>query len=300
MCATYSNHELRAEKHGRIVDLPTGAGIADALVIAAWEESSAGIAGMISAGSWCELQKSTRTDQDGRFVFPDVSRELDLSDRGTRLHLSPIGPLASSHDHTWQLLVFKPGYVRMGTQTDAKTLATQMRSNDSLVLEHIVTGDHTGCLISSTAICMDNFIWQLEAPETGGHFYGEVEIKTIRLQKVESLPRLWIYYNYLLNAARCSHGTAQSNNEPGHVELARSISSAVTPMPCSMSIDTPVSSVELKNFSWLNRDGIYDMKLLSRVAAMEEKETTDHVPPDQLSTTAGRLCHALNVDFAHE
>ncbi|MGH7746655.1 MAG: carboxypeptidase-like regulatory domain-containing protein, partial [Candidatus Dormibacteria bacterium] len=112
-----SNNELRTEKLGRIVDAATGAGIPDAKVIAVWGALAADASG---SGYMCQLQRIATTDAAGNYVIPDVSHDLDLSRRGTGGLHTPMGIGYHSLDFDWHLMVFKPGYVRVGDMEEFK------------------------------------------------------------------------------------------------------------------------------------------------------------------------------------
>ncbi|MBS0570558.1 MAG: carboxypeptidase regulatory-like domain-containing protein, partial [Proteobacteria bacterium] len=64
--------EMLSAKRGTVVDAATGAGIADATVIASWH---------ISASGWerdsegCVVRHIVQTDANGNFSLPDVSAE---------------------------------------------------------------------------------------------------------------------------------------------------------------------------------------------------------------------------------
>ncbi len=110
-----SNRELKMEKTGRVVDAATGAGIPGVKVIVNWQTHSSGVPGYSSTGgTWCDLQKIVTTDVNGNYTIPDVSKELDISDSGTRVGHTPFGFASATHDKDYLLAAFKPGYVRVG------------------------------------------------------------------------------------------------------------------------------------------------------------------------------------------
>ncbi len=259
MCATAAfsftprhpgDHELRAEKYGRVIDANTGAGISDARVIVVWGQNSSGVSDMISAGSWCNLQRISVTDADGRYAIPDVSRELDAKE----LHFGLLSLNKLWSD--WQLIVFKPGYVRAG---DLEILP---RHEKQL------------------------FLWEVEAPETHGAPFGKVEVKTVAMKKMDlDAPNVWIYYSAILSAGRCSDSHGRPLDEPGRGEIAKAMSALVRIMPCEMPRETVITPHALAAFGWVLDDSVF----FDRIKALEHLKTGE-----SKSTTAGTLCRALN------
>ncbi|MHB8744498.1 MAG: carboxypeptidase-like regulatory domain-containing protein [Sulfuricaulis sp.] len=90
-------------KFGRVVDITTGAGIADAYVIAAAYMVDRGD-GFIEAhtATTTEYRVVVRTDSNGRYWIPNTWLHLDFD------HFYPF---FGSHEESWKLTVIKLGYV---------------------------------------------------------------------------------------------------------------------------------------------------------------------------------------------
>lgn len=89
-----------AEKHGRVIDARTGAGIPGVTMIASWHTTYL---------SWktsynCNLQTLVTTDSDGGYVIPDVSKDVDVTEAMLQRML---GLEVAFH---WQLVAYKHGY----------------------------------------------------------------------------------------------------------------------------------------------------------------------------------------------
>ncbi len=251
-----SNSELRAEKHGRIVDAYTGAGVPDVKVIANWRTSSTGLSGYYSGGTWCDLQKIATTDADGNYTIPDVSGELDISDRGTHGGLTPSGPLSVKHDADWLLITFKPGYVRVGDREK----------------------------LSASLVAIDVFAWN-RVPDVS-IAGGKIEVKPIVMEKVDLSPAdAWVYDSKILSAARCHDRTAHEIDAPQFEEMAQQINGIVRPLPCQLPADTPIVPVVRNLFTSIVNDPPFVDRLIAILGnpfVWDDKE----IP-------AGVLCRAL-------
>ena len=282
-------HELRTEKNGRIVDADTGMGIADAKVIARWGQHSSGVPEMVSAESWCNLQKIVTTDADGRFIIPDVSHELDAAE----MHFGPLSwnKLRSE----WFLVVFKPGYVRMGVDAESKgrtVYDAKESADDRKVLHHLITGDNAGCYPAPSQGCLDRFAWQGPAVEaiTGAH--GNVVIKTITMKKVELSPfELWTYYGTLLSTAQCSSGHKGELNQSELSDIAKAMADQVRPALCAMPAETLIDPNKLAAFTGLV--GRFDHEhVLQRWHGTTTKNAYGEPAP---LPSAGVLCHSMTA-----
>ena len=286
-------HELRTEKNGRIVDADTGMGIADAKVIARWGQHSSGVPEMVSAESWCNLQKIVTTDADGRFIIPDVSHELDAAE----MHFGPLSwnKLRSE----WFLVVFKPGYVRMGVDAESKgrtVYDAKESADDRKVLHHLITGDNAGCYPAPSQGCLDRFAWQGPAVEaiTGAH--GNVVIKTITMKKVELSPfELWTYYGTVLSTASCRDPHKGDLGQPELADVARIMAREVRPMPCTMPSTTPIDQKSFGVFVGVSHPGTFDIKFFKKVREMSGGPAVSERfdPLEQVHTNAGTVCRAL-------
>jgi hypothetical protein len=208
-----SNHELRNEKRGRIVDAATGAGIPDAKVIAMWNGSLQNAAG--SSGG-CALQRIVTTDANGDFVIPDVSKDLDISMRGDSASPTPF--TTRRVDFKWTLIVFKPGYVRQGDMDSFK----------------------------DPDITRVAFGWESLPPDVKGT-WGTVWVKPIAMQKIDMEPQsLFLYFNRLSNAVTCS----RRNIEQPELEVIRSeMSRLVRPLSCILPASTSVKAEVAKAYA---------------------------------------------------
>ena len=259
-----TGHDLRAEKQGRVVDSETGVGISDAKIIAVWKQHSSGVSGMVSAGTWCNLQKIVTTDDEGRFVLPDTSHELE--ERETHFGRLSLNELWSD----WLLIVFKPGYVRAG---DLEILPTHER--------HL-------------------FLWQVEPPEMFDMPLGRVGIRPVAMKKVVlDAPSLWIYFSAVLTSARCndSHGTRLTDSELG--DITNAVATAVRPMPCALPPSTSIAPTSFSAFAGLSHPNGFDVKFFERVKSLNGLPTSERFDPlDKVTTTAGALCQAVTEEGA--
>jgi len=202
-----TNAELTAVKTGKVVDVDTSAGVPDANVIVTWYTLSTGIPGYGSTrGSWCDLQKIVTTDAAGNFTIPDVSRELNLSDRGTHVGETVFGVATQTHEKTYALAVFKPGSVRAGDMeivNQSREYAKQRLISD-LSLRRLP---------------------DVEARADG------VTLKPIQMQKADlAWGDLWAYYARV--PLDCSDRMANDIASPRTAEIRRVMQAKVRPMAC--------------------------------------------------------------------
>ena len=282
-------HELRTEKNGRIVDADTGVGIADAKVVALWTQHSSGVPEMVSAESWCNLQKIVTTDADGNYTIPDVSHELDAAE--THFGTLSLNKLRSE----WLLVVFKPGYVRVGEDVEPKgrtVYDAKQSADDRKVLHHLITGDNAGCYPAPSQGCLDRFAWQGPAVEaiTGAH--GNVVIKTITMKKVELSPfELWTYYGTLLSTAQCSSGHKGELNQSELSDIAKAMADQVRPTLCAMPAETLIDPNKLAAFTGLV--GRFDHEhVLQHWHGTTTKNAYGEPAP---LPSAGVLCHSMTA-----
>jgi len=271
------NRELRIQKHGRVVDAQSGLGVPDVNVIVSWRTTSSGLAGFYAGGTWCDLQKIVTTDVDGNYVIPDVSSELDLSDRGTHGGMTPAGSLSVKHDSDWVLGVFKPGYVRAG---------------DIEALKHRLELARAGWVGSESFLTVpDASIKQ-----------GKVEVKPIALQKVELEPGdLWSYYSTLLLIdSRCSDRMARDISQAA--VLDQSAQAIVSPMPCALPVSQRIEADALGAFISLTHPGQSAISFYKRIKLLDGSPTANQFDPSEsINTTAGTLCRAQHEeDTGHE
>lgn len=268
-----SNKELRAEKHGRVVDADTGAGIPGVMLIANWRTDSTGN-GWVSGGTWCDLQKIVTTDADGNFSIPDVSRELDLSDRGTKSGLTNLGWLSTTHEKDWVLSTFKLGYVRV-SDMDAPAPAG--------------TGRFGG------------MFWR-SPPDVRVFSRGKVEVKPIALRKLQlQPPDLWFYYSAIQTHLGCRDRMSNSIHQPEVSDIFVAMRDNVRPMPCKMPPETVISPEAFDSYATLAHGGSIDLPFLSRVKSLQGIKSTSRLPYDpteRITTTAGILCQVVNEKSA--
>jgi hypothetical protein len=295
-----SNHELRAEKHGRIVDADTGAGISGAKVIAVWRQHSSGVSDMVSAGSWCNLQKIVESDGDGRYVIPDVSRELDNRE-------SQFGPLSLNKLWSeWLLIVFKPDYLRVGKDypvvkaEEGNPYNQQFTLDDRKVLDHRINGGDRACLPDKG--CMPAFAWQARAPETRGSLPGHVDVQTIEMKRADlSPPWVWVYYGTILTTGGCRDAHGDDLSEPAYADIATAMAREIRPMACTMRPETEIGSLSLSAFVGLSHPGAFDVKLLNRVKELSGLPVSRQFDPlEKVNARAEVLCRALREEEEHQ
>lgn len=253
-----SSAELRAEKHGRVVDADTGAGIPGVKMIANWRTRSDGVPGVVSGGIWCDLQTIVTTDAQGDYTIPDVSSQLDLSDRGTAHHVTGGGLVNVTHDADWLLIAFKPGYVRTGDKDKLRAASF---------------GELGG------------FGWE-SAPDTSVLRQGKVEINPIAMHKEDlAPPSLWVYDSKILAGARCRDRMAHDIDQPEMADIAKTMDAIVRPLPCTMPADTALTPIVRKLFTSL----VNDKRVLDRLTAALGNPWVW----DDKDVPAGVLCRAL-------
>jgi hypothetical protein len=269
-----SNRELTMEKSGRVVDVDTGAGVPGVKVIVNWETNSSGIPGYSSTGgTWCDLQRIVTTDADGNYTIPDVSKELDISDRGTRIGKTAFGLASATHDKDYVLTVFKPGYVRVGDMEKVKQI-------EDLVRRRYIGGP------------------SLMTIPDARFSAGKVAIKPILMKKIDVAPfDLWSYNSIILTDVRCSDRMANRIVAPEMTEIEKTMSAITRPVPCSMPADTHVDPENLGAFDRLSHPGVYDSKFFNRVKELGGLPPTVRFDPlERVNTTAGILCRVITEE----
>jgi hypothetical protein len=269
-----TNQELTAEKKGRIVDADTQAGISGVKVIVNWRTSSTGMpSGWGNGGStWCDLQKIVVTDADGNYTIPNVSNELDISDRGTHSKVTPAGVLSVKHDADYALAVFKPGYVRDGDMDIVERGRNYARNNEFSELS-------------------------LQRTPPSEIHAGKLVLKPIVMRKLDlSWSDLWAYYSWI--PLECVDRMSKHIQSPESNVIRNSMRDAVREMPCSMPAHTVITPEDLSAFNSLAH-GAADVKFLERVKVSEGiKATTTFDPTEKVSTTAGTLCRLIHEEEA--
>jgi hypothetical protein len=220
------------------------------------------------------LQKVVTTDADGNYTIPDVSRELDNSDRGAHGGMTPAGYPSVKHDADWILCVFKPGYARVG---------------DLEAFQQRLIRVHAGWIgIESFLTVPDASINQ-----------GKVEVKPIIVQKVELAPSdLWSYYSTLLLIdSRCSDRMAHDINQLA--ALDRSVRAIVRPMPCTLPASQSIDSDSVGAFVSLTHSGQTAISFYKRIKLLDGSSTPNQFDPsERINTTAGTICLALGDEDA--
>lgn len=267
-----SNRELRAEKFGRVVDADTGRGIPDVKIIVNWRTSSTGIPGYSSTGgTWCDLQKIVATDADGNYMIPDVSKELDISDRGTRIGPTAFGVASVTHDADYVLTLFKTGYLRV---------------SDVQILQDLKTGARKNL-----------FDWP-SVPDVDFQ-PGKVVIKPIAMRKMDlTPPEQWSYYSLVSTSGMCSDRMANTIERPEFSEIRATMRGIVRPMVCAMPADSVVSPEAFNAFRYLSNTPSTELKFYNRVKVLQELplSTRGYDPTERISTTAGILCRAVKEE----
>jgi len=266
------NKELTMQKSGRVVDADTGLGIAGAKVIVDWNTLSTGIPGYSSTGgTWCDLQRIVTTDENGDYTIPDVSKDLDLSDRGTHFGKTPFGLASQTHDKEYAIAVFKPGYVPVGDLETVKDAMEQARKR----------------LISGLTL--------VKVPDVS-FSAGKVVIKQVALRKVDlAWPDLWAYYRMV--PLGCEDRMAHSIEQPESAEILRTIRGIIGPMPCAMEPSTHIDAQSFGIFVGLSPTDT--VRVIKRVKHLDGVANPDRFDPQEsIATTAGTLCQAIQEDSA--
>ncbi|MGH8041714.1 MAG: carboxypeptidase-like regulatory domain-containing protein [Rudaea sp.] len=265
-----SNRELTMEKTGRVVDADTGAGIPGVQVIVNWQTQSSGIPGYSSTGgTWCDLQKIVTTDANGTYTIPDVSKELDLSDRGTRIGKTPYGLASATHDKNYTLAVFKRGYIGVEDLPKVKEF-------EDLANRNLIGGPSLDTI-----------------PDVNFHG-GKTEIKTITMRKVNlNWSDLWAYYSII--PLGCSSRDAHAIEAPEAAAITNANRTTVKHMPCSMPPETVINPAEFSNYWHLFDMPGNTLKFYFRVKAIQGLPTSryGYDPTERITTSAGVLCQAL-------
>lgn len=266
-------HELRAEKHGRIVDSDTEAGIPGVRVIVNWRGSSTGLSGFYGGGGWCDLQRVVTTDADGNYTVPDVSKELDLSGMGTRDKKTGMGWMGVTHSADWVLSAFKPGYVQV---------------DDLELVRRAAAGEWIGGMT-------------LQVPPDVSPRAGRVEVRPTEMRKQEASPsEIWAYYSIINATSVCNDRNAKNIESSDVANIRQSISAAVRPMPCALPQDYSISPEAFGHFQALAHQGQFDPSFFERVKRLQGSDPSSRGidPTERLATTAGTLCRALQEEDA--
>jgi hypothetical protein len=267
-----SNGELRAEKHGRIVDADSGAGIPGVKVIVKWRTSSTGLPGLTGGGgTWCALQKIVETDTDGNYTIPDVSHELDISDRGTNTGMTPMGLLSVKHDSDWLLLTFKSGYLRVSDTDILKLARTEW-------LGGIAAWPSTPEVTVSS---------------------GRITILPIALRPFgqEDTATQWLYDAIILAGTKCSDRMANAIEAPERNDIVETMRTDVRPTPCALPAATVIDPASFGAFVGLSHPGRSDNKFYDKAKELSGLANTGRVDPlERVSTTADALCQAMTEE----
>jgi hypothetical protein len=267
-----SNKELTMEKSGRVVDAETGIGIAGVKVIVDWNTLSTGIPGYSSTGgAWCDLQRIATTDESGNYTIPDVTKELDLSDRGTHFGKTPFGLASQTHDKDYVMAAFKPGYVPAGDMEIVKESMEYAKKR----------------LISGLSLA--------KIPDVS-FGAGKVVIRQIVLRKVDlSWPDLWAYYRMV--PLGCEDRMAHFIEQPEAAEILQTIRTTIGPMPCAMA---PTTSIDAQSFGiFVGLSPADTVRVIERVKRLDGIANPDHFDPQEsITTTAATLCRATQEDSA--
>jgi len=270
---TIGARELRAEKHGRIIDADTGAGIPGVRVIVNWRGSSTGLSGFYGGGGWCDLQKVVTTDADGNYTVPEVSKDLDLSGQGTHGKATEMGWMGVTHSADWVLSAFKPGYVQV---------------SDLDLVRRAAAGEWIGGMT-------------LQVPPDVSIRAGKVEVKPTEMQKQDTSPsEVWAYYSIVNAAIVCNDRNAKTIETSDVADIRHSISAAVRPTPCALPGDYPISPEAFGHFQALAHQGQFDPSFFERVKRLQGIAPSPRGidPTERLATTAGILCRALQEEDA--
>jgi hypothetical protein len=269
-----SNSELAMEKSGRIVDADTKTGVSGAKIIVNWRTTSTGIPGYSSTGgTWCDLQRVVATNESGDFTVPDVSRDLDLSDRGTRRGKTAFGVASATHDKDYALAVFRPGYVRVG---DMETVKQEM-------------GYERRNLVSALT---------LQTVPSASISAGRVVIAPIAIRKFDlSWSDLWAYYRMVPLA--CEDRTANSIDQPETQDILQTMRATIRPMPCAMEASTAIDAQSFGAFASLVFPGNDALKVIERIKQLGGAQDAGRFDPQEaIATTAGTLCRAIQEQDA--
>jgi hypothetical protein len=272
-----SSRELTMEKTGRVVDANTGVGIPGVKVIVNWQTLSSGVPGYSSTGgTWCDLQKIVTTDADGNYTIPDVSKELDISDRGTRIGKTPYGLASATHDKNYVLAVYKPGYVRAVDME--KIQKTRENAQKHIPITLLV-------------------------PETPAVSFrgGKVSIDPVTMRKQDLVwSDLLAYDTWVSSETTCSSRMAYSIEQPEWHEMRKAMQDAVRALPCAMPPGTTIQPRDFAAFWNLSHSPATQGKFYERVKELQGLPRSPHGydPTEQITTTAGVLCRALQEEDA--
>ncbi len=228
-----------------------------------------------TGGTWCDLQRIVATDDAGRYTVPDVAKDLDLSDRGTRVGMTVYGIATQIHDKDYALTVFKPGY----------ELAFGSNAADP--------GRH-----------LTNAVVARPIPTVPPVSFagGKVRINTIALTKAASDPvARWNQYSGIGIAGRCSDRMAHAIEQPEFGQMLEAVRTEVRPMPCAMAPETAIDPESFAVFESISHTPTTFLAFHNRVRQLEglPPPTRGYDPTERISTTAGTLCRALKAEEAN-
>lgn len=270
-----SNRELTMQKSGSIIDATTGIGITGVKVIVNWRTASTGIAGYSSTGgSWCDLQRIVTSDDSGAYTIPDVSKDLDLSDRGTHVGATPFGVASQSHDTDYVLTVFKPGYVMASDSSTPESGSRGASVAATRSLQHVPEVSLAG---------------------------GKATIKAIALRKEDLGPTaLWDYYSGVSVAGMCIDRMAHNIEQPEMAQIGDAMRAAVRTMPCTMPSDSAISPDSFAVFENVSHTPATRLTFHNKVRELQglPPPVRGYDPTERISTTAGTICQALQAESA--
>lgn len=274
-----SNEELWHEKHGQIVDASTGAGIAGARVIAMWRRFGVSLSG---AGGGCALQKFATTDANGRYVIPDVTKELDLSPRHPESQALMLTINSSWVDFKWGIVVYLPGYIREGDAEVFQRLPLSTKPTP-------IPGSHY--LHSPGPRVYFNWLYfQIPSQIVG----NTVQVEPIRMVKTQLDPQQQIVYDYWITRGinNCyafggSESTGFRNIKPaGLKDIENDMRRRIRDLPCTLPASTLVGGVVVDDYTYLLADDALDQRLIDGGFA------NSGCSPCHKDMDAGTLCRA--------
>ncbi|MBS0569413.1 MAG: carboxypeptidase regulatory-like domain-containing protein [Proteobacteria bacterium] len=259
--------EMLSAKRGTVIDAATGAGIADATVIASWHISATG---WERNGGGCVVRSIVHTDANGIYSLPDVSADQwfhpPKATVSERIHA-----LAGYTSFAWYLAVFKPGYLREG---DAETLARDTFMNPTFP------------------------DWQWTSPKTFATRDG-YRVATIKLTKDNLPPAQEILYLATVNRFADCHPNPLPPASPEYDALVKQLRQIVRPIPCSLSATTPIPAAAAEAFEGLDGGGdsktekfFYYGQGNADTFAKRISDATRGGPYGRRDTNAGTLCWA--------
>lgn len=278
-----SNAELLYEKHGRVVDATTGAGIAGVTVIATWHSSGFGWSG---GGGGCDLAKVATTDTNGDYVITDISKELDISRRRPERMFPSLSLDSSWLDYSWRLVVYAPGYLRKGDAEDfqARPLSSEPTPNP---------GDPHHMLAPIQTVY---FAWQISLPRVTS--VGKVvEVAPIQLIPTKLDPSHEIvYYERVLramnNCGRVYSARGSAYSPPEIAAIQQDMQQRIRDLPCSLPPTAIIESNVVDEYMYL----FVNFPLTTQRTLERAGLTNKYGPPWHKATTAGLLCNAVTEE----